>query len=273
MGKYINWARTVRRLGINKIKEFLFSKKQQVDNHLVNEILGVVRKEGVYVYENFLSKEKCEMFKKEIDAVLEKENPKIWKDSLGSDTRCFGINRLSKFIDVHFYNEPRIVALREAFLAQKDERILGFSMANKLVVKENNLGSGLGWHRDTVNESQFKVILYVTDVGEKNGAFQYLKGSHKKQSVLDGILEYNFDYNHNRLKDIDIDNYLKTGKYNLITPVGKAGTLLVVDTSGIHRGMPIEEGERYALTNYYALPKKIGGSGLPKHILNLLVEN
>ena len=32
---------------------------------------------------------------------------------------------------------------------------------------------------------------------------------------------------------------------------GKAGTLILFDASLIHRGRPLEEGCRYALTNYY----------------------
>ena len=37
---------------------------------------------------------------------------------------------------------------------------------------------------------------------------------------------------------------------NKLTVTAKAGTLLVADTRGIHRGQPIEQGERYALTVY-----------------------
>jgi hypothetical protein len=33
--------------------------------------------------------------------------------------------------------------------------------------------------------------------------------------------------------------------------------LLLVNTAGIHRGMPLETGVRYALTNYYYHPSSI----------------
>ena len=36
-----------------------------------------------------------------------------------------------------------------------------------------------------------------------------------------------------------------------ITLTGKAGTLILFDGSLIHRGKPVLEGKRYALTNYY----------------------
>ena len=54
---------------------------------------------------------------------------------------------------------------------------------------------------------------------------------------------------------------------NIQTLTGKAGTLILVDTRGIHRGKPIEEGERYALTNYNWITSKI-----PTHIKKLTVK-
>ena len=42
---------------------------------------------------------------------------------------------------------------------------------------------------------------------------------------------------------------LNSKRKKIIT--GKAGTLIIVDTSLIHRGRPLKNGKRYALTNYY----------------------
>jgi hypothetical protein len=44
----------------------------------------------------------------------------------------------------------------------------------------------------------------------------------------------------------------------LKTITGAAGDLILVDTSIIHRGCPLNEKKRYALTNYY-YPKNIIG--------------
>ena len=41
-------------------------------------------------------------------------------------------------------------------------------------------------------------------------------------------------------------------KKNKITEItAKAGTLILVDTSYLHRGKPLENNSRYALTNYF----------------------
>ena len=49
-----------------------------------------------------------------------------------------------------------------------------------------------------------------------------------------------------------IENTVKLLDNNRIkTLEGKAGTLILVDTSMIHRGKPLNHGSRYAITNYY----------------------
>ena len=39
-------------------------------------------------------------------------------------------------------------------------------------------------------------------------------------------------------------------KYEFVDVTGKAGDLIIVDTSGIHKGSPIHKGSRIALTQY-----------------------
>lgn len=43
---------------------------------------------------------------------------------------------------------------------------------------------------------------------------------------------------------------MKKKNVKKITLLGKKGTLLLLDTSLIHRGSPLRMSERYALTNY-----------------------
>jgi hypothetical protein len=49
----------------------------------------------------------------------------------------------------------------------------------------------------------------------------------------------------------EINELIKKDPERLLTFTAKAGTLLFVDTSLLHRGAPIKKGSRYALTNYY----------------------
>ena len=44
---------------------------------------------------------------------------------------------------------------------------------------------------------------------------------------------------------------LKVGHLKLSTLTARAGDVILVNTKGIHRGKPVEEGVRYATTIYY----------------------
>ena len=56
-------------------------------------------------------------------------------------------------------------------------------MINKLVYEEGIIkNSGGGWHRDA-HDCQFKVLMYLSDVNEKNGCFQFITNSSKNLKV------------------------------------------------------------------------------------------
>ena len=115
-----------------------------------------------------------------------------------------------------------------------------------LIFKKNNLGSGQGWHKDNIAR-QLKFMIYLNDVNQDNGPFQYLLKSHKLNKKLNiDIKENKFVNNSNRFNDIE--PYLK--KFQLFEAKAKAGDLIVFDSSGVHRGKPINFGSRYALTLY-----------------------
>ena len=88
--------------------------------------------------------------------------------------------------------------------------------------------------------------LYLDNVLEENGPFQYLKYSHKPRNIM-RYEKYGFKPKQSRFDNDVID----TIDEKPMTMTGNKGDLILVDTRGIHRGMPIQSGTRYALTNYY----------------------
>jgi Phytanoyl-CoA dioxygenase (PhyH) len=99
-----------------------------------------------------------------------------------------------------------------------------------------------GWHGDAWYDQQIvkdiprevKVAMYLTDV--KTGAFHYIKGSHRKQ--------------HPRL--VQPSELKDVSSSNIVEAVGQAGTVILFDTSGIHRqGMPILEPRQAVFLNYH----------------------
>ena len=69
---------------------------------------------------------------------------------------------------------------------------------------------------------------------------EVLNSTHEKE-IKDLIL---------RFKQNNIRRYANENFKNVMQITGKAGDLIIVDTSGIHRGSPIKNGKRIALTNY-----------------------
>jgi len=100
-----------------------------------------------------------------------------------------------------------------------------------------------GWHGDAWYDQtritdriprEVKLALYLTDVS--SGAFTYIKGSHGKQVPRNVRRE--------ELADIAPDQ--------MIEVLGKAGTVCLFDTSGIHRqSMPILEPRHAVFYGYH----------------------
>lgn len=269
--RIVNLMYTLVELTKNRLS-FWKNKQNIQEDAAIQVIMENVHKNGFHVISEYFDADTCTRLKKEIDGVFASHEKSLWKDEHGSDTRAFGVDRVSSIIKDTYYNDPLIVSAREHYYQLKDEHIIGVTLANKVVAVENNLGSGGGWHRDTVNKRQFKAIMYLNDVGEENGAFQYVSGTQFKKSVVNGIVKNGLRHNHNRFSEEEISALLKNEELEVCTLTGKAGSLILVDTSGIHRGSPIQQGERYALTNYYWLDEAKGGRPIPENIKSKILK-
>jgi len=99
-----------------------------------------------------------------------------------------------------------------------------------------------GWHGDAWYEQdrateiyrEVKLALYLTDV--RSGAFNYIRGSHRKQ--------------HPRMvKDHELSH---VSSDQIVELLGPAGTAFLFDTSGIHRqGTPMLEDRQAIFYNYH----------------------
>jgi hypothetical protein len=217
-------------------------------------ILDNVWSRGFHVIENFYTPEECAVLRDEVDGVLKKHEDIVSYDELIGDARLFGAEKVSQKIDV--FN-------KDAFLQELSDLYHGehapapFTMSARLKVNDINRGKNHGWHRDSMRR-QFKAIVYLDDTSKDNGPFQYVVGSnHWNKIFLDGI-KGNIPYMSSAVTAESVDKIVKNAPDRLATITGKAGSVIVADTSGIHRGSGIIDGHRYALTNYYMFQDLIG---------------
>ena len=227
--------------------------------------LNKLKKNGYLIFENFLNHDECDLLKKKIDDLIFTHSDKVWKsEDSSADKRLIGINKINDQIIRKFSEDTNLRLIGEYFLGCKLTN--AFTMANKLEYKKGNLGSGGGWHRDGINPG-YKALIYLSDIDHvDDGALEIILDTNKFINIIT-------DYAHlkrknildTRFKENDIEKLIKFRGYEKKSFIGKAGTVILFDTSYIHRGSPIKtEKKRYALTNYY-FPKNKVSSELEKN--------
>jgi hypothetical protein len=93
------------------------------------------------------------------------------------------------------------------------------------------------WHYDNA-PLQVKAICYLTEVTADDGPFAYVKGTHGRRPL-------EADYEETRMDEAQVP---QAGR---IECVGKPGTVIVVDTTGIHRATPNTRGTRDVVSVIY----------------------
>ncbi len=235
-------------------KKYQFLKYKKYSTHFnkdkeTSTYIRELKKKGFVVINNYFESNTCKEIIKIIDDFIINKPEMYWKDPLQSDVRIHGAEnislRMKEFVDKKISFTQHV---GERYLNQKIG--LYMLMANRTIFKHSNLGSGQGWHKDAYSK-QFKSIIYLTDVTEENGPFQIIENSNSNLFMLNLFFKLKNKYPSTRFTNEDIDKILDGSNNKVIELTGKAGTLIMFDTSYIHRGKPLQNAKRYALTNYF----------------------
>lgn len=209
------------------------------------KFLQELEENGVVVIPNFYSEEECKSMIASFEALSDKHAKQY-----ANDKRIFGIEKISDIHNLHHDNQM-FKRIGEAYVG--DELILQTTMAAKIVPDEKEeFGSGGSWHRDSFSK-QFKAITYLDDVSIDNGPFMYIKGSHKMENIKKILFELD---SHNppsnfRYTNEEIEKIKEILNEEITYFTAPKGTLVLADIRGLHTGMPIKEGHRYSVFNYY----------------------
>jgi hypothetical protein len=217
--------------------------------------LEQVEAKGICIVEDFWSRETCAAARNEVDRIIT-QYPQYVNGNAKADQRVYGANNASQII-ADFANDEVLASVASAY-NRKFTRT-AFTLAARMPAMVGNQGSGEGWHRDAFLR-QFKAILYLSDVAPENGPFQLIQDSHRRARVQSDMRAGNLKYMQYRLSDSEIERIVAAEPERKITYTARAGTLILVDTTTLHRGQPIEAGTRYALTNYYLPEDRIESS-------------
>ena len=102
------------------------------------------------------------------------------------------------------------------------------------------------WHRDPEDRRLVKTFLYLSDVTPENGPFMYLPGS-QEGGKWRGLYPQD-PPRGSKVQEAGLP------MSEVRTCVGKAGTFILCDTSGIHRGGYALAGMRLMYTSIYTTP-------------------
>ena len=232
---------------IKECVEFIFRETNSYfKGTLLNKNLQKkFKKDGYLILERKLSISLCKKIIESFEDSVLKNN--TWMDEVGSDTRLYYAQDYIKEID-EILNDELFNSISTKFYGRRIKN--KFSLMNRVVPVEGNIGSGGGWHRDSPTTHQLKVMIYLSDVKIGNGQFQYIEKSFRKLDIFRAIFKYNWGGKY-RYEEKEILQYTKDFNSKIIDITGGKGTIVIVDTKGIHRGSPIEKGKRYTIFNYY----------------------
>jgi len=263
-----NQIEILRRLYRNRYKKV--KNKNYEKNQLDEKVLRKLNTEGIVIIENFFTKELCDEIISSIDKYIEDRRDFIanvkkkvaenqqykfgvpmddgsafWVDEAEADVRIVHAEKINEIINEKFFLNDTLINIGEQILQAKLAR--DFTMANRISFKQYNLGSGGGWHRDNGYQNGFKALIYLNDVTNENGPFEYIKRSFTlKNHLFDFPYPDKYQFTEKEIADYVAKN---TNLYSCV--IGKAGTLVLFNTNAIHRGKPVKDGVRYAITNYY----------------------
>jgi hypothetical protein len=87
------------------------------------------------------------------------------------------------------------------------------------------------WHRDSEDEHVVKVFLYLSDVDAEAGPFEYIKSS-----ATGGRYGYLWPWGESKRYPPPDSLERRVAPEDFFTGTGAAGTLIMCDTGGFHRG-------------------------------------
>lgn len=130
-----------------------------------------------------------------------------------------------------------LIAIAQEYLECKPKSDVMGMWWHTAFSKEENPGSATMYHFDMDRIKWLKFFFYLTDTTKDNGAHQFIKGSHNG-NIPDKFLKKGYA----RLNSQEVVNYY--GVNNEITYEAPRGTIIAEDTSGLHRGNPVQRDDR-----------------------------
>jgi hypothetical protein len=212
---------------------------------------AAVRKQGFAILQSRATPEGCEHIKAFIDQ-FPAEKAEI--NYGGTEKRIWGSHTMDPAVQAFGVLSEQVMGA--VFHAHpKVKTVLSYS--NHPIPQEGQLMSGR-WHLDSLRH-QYKLFCFLTRTEEQTGPLEVVPGTHRTAFKLWPLVSGQYisrsDLGTGKRRYQQLDEQwvdAQCRKAGSSVPfLCEAGTLILVDTSAIHRARPCLEGHRYALCAYY----------------------
>lgn len=219
----------------------------RLNDDRVQKLLDTLDRDGWVVVEGHIPKHKCDEVVALLDRTFDRRPERMRTEYAGAEYRYFGSEDLGRPI-LDFFSDPFLHSIAEAYVRTKVVNIA--TLANKSLPVKEEAHIKDRWHRDSFGR-QIKAIAYMCDVDERNGAFEFVPGSHRLPRILADLYRSKLKAFQWRLSDEEVADLVRASGMAPKNFMAPAGSVVLVNTCIVHRASPVNTGLRYALTNYY----------------------
>jgi hypothetical protein len=215
-------------------------------------VLADLRRDGYAVVENYWNRDDALMLRDRLEAYLEDGQDRdfdegawlrFW-DARPHDQGVRRIYHVEKLV-------PELAALRfDPFILGIASAYYGVPFHSGVLVFQHNTQTNEHtrfYHVDAFVR-EFKSFVYLDDVDEGNGPFAYLRGTQRNHLVRlrKQVIGNDEGQSPTSFSEADVKSLMD--REDRI--VGPAGTLILADVRGLHRGTPQADRSRSVLVNY-----------------------
>jgi hypothetical protein len=229
----------------------------EFDVEKIKNIVINIENKGYHVFEQGLSTETCDAlleFATQTEAFVRPVNVEDADDSVSGykQRQKIKIDRENPivirydFLPEELMNNVEIqklladismIAIAQEYLKCKPKSDVMGMWWHTAFSKEENAQAATMYHFDMDRIKWLKFFFYLTDTTKETGAHQFIEGSHNG-NIPKKFLKQGYA----RLKCTDVINHYGIEKE--ITYEAPRGTIIAEDTSGLHRGNPVQRDDR-----------------------------
>lgn len=218
------------------------------------EELQTLLRDGVLVLPNFFDRDTVHRMLREVVPLLEEVRSGTYKgsnkpthDKQYGVYRLWGIDKLCSST-LSLFEHPDILSIAKAYVSRN---VVSYNRMAELRPDPGRVSIADHPHIDDWRV-RFKSFLYLTDVGPRQAPFTYFIGSHRQDAPWRQRIEARY------FRAGADAGYLTPEEQQRILPLyeekaftAPAGTVILADLRGIHRGTPLIDGRRVLLANYF----------------------